>query len=89
MIDFKKVEKYLDGLKDYLFKQRNVKIVSYSDFREQLKMLNNVKKHFFENTEGVEKSDVPNDQSIRIHNGSNEHFSEFSTSPRNRHHSGS
>ena len=89
MIDFEKIEKYLDGLKDYLFKQRNVKIVSYSDFHEQLKMLNNVKKHFFENTEGVEKSNVSDDKNIRIHNDSNERFSEFFTSPRNRHHSGS
>lgn len=36
MIDFEKIEKYLEGLKDYLFKQRNVKIVSYSDFRTSL-----------------------------------------------------
>lgn len=89
MVDFEKVEKYLEDLKDYLFKQRNVKIVSYSDFREQLKMLDNVKEHLFKDAQRMEKSDVSNDQSIRIHNGSNERFSEFSTSPRNRHHSGS
>ena len=89
MIDFEKIEKYLEGLKDYLFKQRNVKIVSYSDFRNQFNLINDVKEHLFKDAKRMEKSDVPNDQSIRIHNDSNKHFSEFSTSPRNRHHSGS
>ena len=89
MVDFEKIEKYFEDLKDYLFKQRNVKIVSYSDFRNQFNLINDVKEHLFKDAKRMEKSDVSNDQSIRIHNGSNEHFSEFSTSPRNRHHSGS